>query len=408
MLGGTWRTGSRSFVIEKRIHGSVFHGRARVEETAVRLEREATHASLLCGGALARPPFLFFDLETTGLNGGAGTYAFLVGCGRFASDGSFITRQHLLTDVRDERPMLEAVAEDLSDAGALVSFNGKSFDAPVLETRYLLHRLEWPVQSLPHVDVLHAARRFWAAPPGRGRLPVDSASPERVESCSLAALEHHLLGAGRLNDVPGFEAPARYFRFVHSADAKPLVGVLEHNRLDLLSLAGLTARLLHLLATGPAATTNAREALALGRLYAAAWTNRARESFERAVVMAGDTDVKASALRCLALTERRARKYEEAARRWHQLLELRGCPAHLAREAAEALAIHHEHRSRDLTAAKNFALKSGRPGKPALEDDAVRHRLARLERKTKKASSSKSQGLCLEPETLPFDLRSRS
>ena len=104
---------------------------------------------------------MFFDLETTGLSGGAGTLAFLVGCGWFEDDGAFVTRQFLLARHADERMLLEAVAAELARAGALVSFNGKSFDAPLLESRYLFHRLPWSGREMPHVDVLHPARRFW-------------------------------------------------------------------------------------------------------------------------------------------------------------------------------------------------------------------------------------------------------
>src|SRR5213079_2321368 len=94
-------------------------------------------------------------------SGGAGTHAFLVGCGWFEADGGFLTRQFLMVRYSDERPLLATVAGELARAGALVSFNGKSFDAPVLETRYLFHRLDWIGGGMPHVDVLHPARRFW-------------------------------------------------------------------------------------------------------------------------------------------------------------------------------------------------------------------------------------------------------
>src|SRR4029077_3318966 len=100
----------------------------------------------------------FFDLETTGLSGGAGTQAFLVGCGWVAGDGAVVARQFLLTRPSDERAMLEIVRAELARAGALVSFNGKSFDAPLLETRYAFHRVEWARDCLPHLDVLHPAR----------------------------------------------------------------------------------------------------------------------------------------------------------------------------------------------------------------------------------------------------------
>ena len=192
-------------------------------------------------------------------------------------EGGFITRQYVLLRFADERALLTTVGGELERAGAIVSFNGKSFDAPVLEMRYLFHRLEWAGARLPHVDVLHPARRFW----GNGGVRGPRAEHQ---SCSLVALGRQVLGAGRVSDVPGFEIPARYFQFVRSGDARPLVAVLEHNRLDLLTLAGVTARLVHLVRSGPEEARDAREALALGHLYARAGPDdgRARAAFSRA------------------------------------------------------------------------------------------------------------------------------
>jgi hypothetical protein len=379
-LGGEFREigGRRSFVIVRRFEPDRPYGRATVGELANRLSAARGSAPLVSVAA-ARPPFVFFDLETTGLNGGAGTHVFLAGCAWFDDDGSFVVAQHLLVEFPSERSMLAAVAADLVRAGALVSFNGKSFDAPVLETRYLFHRLTSPCAALPHLDVLHPARRFW------GR--------DGEVSCSLTALERQVLGARRHGDVPGFEIPGRYFQFIRSGDPGPLVAVLEHNRLDLLSLAGLAAHLLHLVEQGPDAVRNAREALALGRLYARAGLDlRADEAYRRALRLCSVGTVKTEALRALALAARRRRQFEEAAGRWRELLEMPGCPRAAAREATEALAIHHEHRDRDLDAAKTFALKSLELEPPdswqyrsaARRDgagDALRHRLARIERK---------------------------
>jgi uncharacterized protein len=325
-------------------------------------------------GAPARPPFVFFDLETTGLSGGAGTHAFLVGCASFDADGGFVTRQYLMTRYADEQPLLAAVAAELARAGALVTFNGKSFDAPVIETRYLFHRADWAAGALPHLDVLHPARRFWGS-----------------SICSLVALEQQVLGARRLSDVPGFDIPARYFQFIRSGDVRPLAAVLEHNRRDLLSLAGLTAGLLHLVRLGAAGARDPREAFALGCVYArAGLEGRAREAYERAAGVAVSglnaaslVAIKLGALRALAIMARRARQYEEAAGLWRQLLDLPGCPPPIAREATEALAVHHEHRVRDLAAAKTFAVRLSSLEhrlRPAWTD-AVRHRLARIERK---------------------------
>ncbi len=377
VLGGTWHesAGSRCFVVERSFEPGAVCGRVRIGDAARAVADGVLKAPILAGAA-APPPFLFFDLETTGLNGGAGTYVFLVGCGSFHGD-AFVTRQYLLATYRDEPPMLHLVAGDLARAGALVSFNGRSFDAPVLETRYLFHRLDCGVRAMPHLDVLHPARRFWGGPRGD--------RTNGAETCSLATLEQQVLGARRTGDVPGFEIPARYFQFVRSADARPLAAVLEHNRLDLLALAVLCAELLQLVTEGPGGASTAQEALALGRLYLRAGLEQeARDAFERALVLAG-TRGRAAALRleslhALAVSDRRARRYPDAAARWRELLATPGCPDPLAREAAEALAIYHEHRVRDLIIARSFALRTLESASLARTERA-RHRLARIDRK---------------------------
>ncbi len=259
--------------------------------------------------------------------------------------------------------MLAAVTVELARAGALVTFNGKSFDAPVIETRYLFHRLEWTGAGLPHVDVLHPARRFW----GSGSSPRRAASSSEEPGCSLVSLERQILGAKRNGDVPGFEIPARYFQFVRSGDARPLEAVLEHNRLDLLSLAGLTARLLEVVQTGPDAAHDAREALALGVLYARGGHDaRALDALQRAVEMSEPGDLQSREPSCagaraapgaevrgggglLAPPSRRARRVR---RRAH------GKPN-------EALAIHHEHRLRDLVDGENVCAAEPGTGSPS-------------------------------------------
>jgi uncharacterized protein YprB with RNaseH-like and TPR domain len=369
-LAGCWSGGC--FVVEREWKPSASHGRERIGELAARLEASIADAPLFSGGAAARPPLMFFDLETTGLNGGAGTHVFLIGCGWF-DDDRFLTRQFVMTRFSDERPMLQAVARDFDRAGALVSFNGKSFDAPVLETRYLFHRLEWFGGETPHIDVLHPARQFW-----------------KRDDCSLGALERQLVGHRRIGDVAGFEVPARYFQFIRTGDARPLAAVLEHNRLDLLSLAALTARLLHVTRNGPGAAHDAREAIALARVYARAGMDERvvdayirALSFSHAPARAFDA-ARIDGLRGLAQTYRRLRRFDAAAQRWQELLDIRGCPAAIAAEATEALAIHHEHRLRDFELARSFALRSlesiKEERRPA-RTEAVKHRLGRLDRK---------------------------
>jgi len=377
LLEGRWY--GHCFIVERQMAASKKYGRDTIGSLAARLDASAGDASLVCGGSDARPPFVFFDLETTGLSGGAGTQAFLVGCAWFEPDGSLTTRQYLLARYSDERAMLTAVAEDLGRAGALVSFNGKSFDAPVLETRYLFHRIEWTPSQRAHIDVLHPARRFW-----------------KEDDCSLVVLEQQVLGAWRDGDVSGYEIPARYFQFVRSGDARPLVEVLEHNRLDLVSLAGLTARLLEIVRGGPDYAENAREALALGHIYSRSRADaRAIEAYERAVTLAATSRSRhasfltTDALHALALAYRRARRFDEAARCWSALVES-GCPSGVEREAIEALAIHHEHRRRDLESAKLFAernLDVSRRQHRETVKTAARRRLDRIERKLSSVDS---------------------
>ncbi len=377
-LAGEWR--DRCFTVERRYERTSAYGHATVGAIADQLAEAADEVPLVGGGAAARPPFLFFDLETTGLSGGAGTYAFLVGCASFDEEGAFVTRQFMLTRFADEGRLLAAVAVELARAGALVSFNGKSFDAPVLETRYLYHRRPWAGGLLPHVDVLHPARRFWR-------------DEQEMSSCSLVALERQILGARRVGDVPGFEIPARYFQFIRSGDARPLAAVLEHNRLDLLSLAGLAARLCQLARRGPAAAKDAREALALGHVYArAGFEARAREAFQDAADRSSPHGtLRVDALRALALGWRRARQYGQAAACWRALLDTPACPGAVAHEATCALAIYHEHRVRDLAAAKLFALRSLECGVRPASRAAGRHRLARIQRKIEQLSTVNSQ-----------------
>jgi len=218
----------------------------------------------------------------------------------------------------------------------------------------------------------------------------------------LAALERQILGVRRAGDIPGFEIPGRYFQFVRTGDARPLAAVLEHNRLDLLSLAALTARLFHVTRHGPDAVRDAREALALGHVYArGGFTARACDAYRRAVEMtergAVSQLVRIESLRALALSHRRARQYADAAACWRRLVEAPGCPPRVVREATEALAVHHEHRELDLETARTFALRGLDLGSEPVWVDAARYRLARLDRKLA-AESLKSEVRSLDYE----------
>lgn len=364
ILDGEWQhAGSHRFLIVHRSYPPGHrHGSISVADSLPPDEgwsRLALLAGTACSGRL-----LFVDLETTGLAGGAGSYAFLVGCGWFGN-GRFHVRQFLLSSFASERVLLEAVRDVAGDVDAVVTYNGKTFDLPLIETRYALNRLTTPFAEMPHVDMLHHARRLWHA---------------ADEGHRLCSLESSLLGHDRQGDVPGFEIPARYFHFVHTGDARPLGAVLEHNRLDLLSLALLTARAAQLLEDGATGAATAREAYGMGRLYErSGMTADALACFTRAAEM--DTSVRAESLHAHAVLLRRLRRYDAAATVWQQLLEIAECPSRLEREAAEALAVHHEHRLRSFLSAKGLAMRSLMVDSTTTRRAATEHRLARLDRK---------------------------
>jgi hypothetical protein len=347
-------------------------------------------------------PLLFFDLETTGLSGGAGTLAFLVGCGFFDADG-FHTRQFFLSGYEAERQLLDALAALAERFNGLVTFNGRTFDVPLIETRYLFHRLESPFADMPHFDMLHPARKLWrrrsiARPSHRDRW--SDGRPGDSASCALGALEEAILGVERFDDVPGFEIPSRYFNYLRTGDTAPLAAVFEHNRLDLLSLAALTAIAARMADEGPTGAPSPHEALAMGQIYVrlGRW-DEADACFARAAGLGGapwdsravDREIRADALRHLALERRRQRRYDEAADAWRQLLEAGAGPA-LTQEARLALAIHHEHRVHDLEEARRQAERALASEQDAAGADALRHRLARLDRKRDRAKAHWSQG----------------
>ncbi len=379
-------------VIDRRYESNRRHGDVLIEDCQVSTpdSLKVLDPSLLVTERDTRQRrTVFIDLETTGLSGGAGTVAFLVGCGYF-DIGAFQVRQFLLTSFTAERALLEAVSQFLIedvDADLIVTYNGKTFDVPVMETRWLFHRMEMPLDGVPHFDALHAARRLWK---GRAEDPSTSLRAGGAgDGCRLTTLERALFDVRRIGDVPGFEIPSRFFRFLRSGDPRPLEPVLEHNRLDLVSLAAVTARAARLVDDGADGCPDSPQALALGRIYERAGSRDRAEACYRRSARASDADVRSEALYRLGLVLRRERRFGEAADVWRALLAatedraLNRTPAGLALRqfATEALAIHAEHRDRDLCAARELALFALEDAPHGRRADSYRHRLARVERK---------------------------
>ncbi len=166
---------------------------------------------------------LFLDTETTGLGSGAGVLAFLVGLGWFDDDGAFVIEQLLLRRPGEEVALLEIVRERVERASALVTFNGKTFDMPVLATRNVMNQRP-ALPPRPHLDLLHVARRL---------------HKKRISACNLASLESSVLGFVRGPDIEGAEVAARYGHFLRSGDEDSLRAVVDHNEYDVLSMAAL-------------------------------------------------------------------------------------------------------------------------------------------------------------------------
>jgi tetratricopeptide (TPR) repeat protein len=240
-----------------------------------------------------------------------------------------------------------------------------------MQMRWAFHRQADPIEELPHFDMLPTARRLWK-------------HREDDAACSLTALERSVLGFHRMDDVPGSEIPVRYFQFLRTGDPSLLDGVLEHNRLDVISLAAVTAHALELAEGGPEWCREPAEQFGLGHCYERhGELDRALASYALAG-LADDRELRARALERRAVLLRRQHRFGEAADAWLQLLDGARWPySSIERRAAEALAIHQEHRVGDLDAARRYAeaVRAQVTGRRIAE---VEHRLGRLSRKQEK------------------------
>jgi hypothetical protein len=327
----------------------------------------------------------FLDTETTGLTPDTGTYTFLIGVGTFELPGEtdrenlggFVVRQFFMRHPGEERAQLHLLEEALAPCTGIVSFNGRGFDLPMLQNRFILARRPFPWIRLPHFDLLPASRRVW-----RGRL----------ESCRLSSLEEHILGVQRSEeDVPGYLIPDIYRQYYLSGVVTDmLVRVFYHNLIDITSMPLLAVRLGQLYqASGLEERLNLlhpAERASLARAYVdLGWIAAGERAYHAAIATAAADAQRAQLYRDLGLLLKRLARREEAVALWEEWIG--AMPGEDVTPYVE-LAKHHEWQTADLAAARGWtawAVRIAEGWPPGYAREAtlleLRHRLARVERK---------------------------
>jgi uncharacterized protein YprB with RNaseH-like and TPR domain len=331
--------------------------------------------------------WLFLDTETTGLAGGTGTYAFLVGLAWWDAGGIQI-EQLFMRDHDEEHSVLHEIAQRLRERPVLVTFNGKSFDWPLLDTRFRMTRSIETPELAAHLDLLHPARQMWRW---------------QLGSVRLVDLERHVLDAeslgwSRHDDIDSSRIPEFYFNYLRGGPVEPIAGVFRHNRMDLRGLAALAGRIFRALGESAHAQLEPQESLELygvSRLLDRRGEHaRARESYERALEAGLPATIDRAARHELARLAKRQREFGRAAELWQ---ELAASPIP-SFEACEQLAIHYERRAgnpREAESAAQLALKElhraqrlglVQAGRHARLAARLARRLDRLERKLRESA----------------------
>ncbi len=313
---------------------------------------------------------VFLDTETTGLSGGTGTYAFLTGIG-FWEESGFKIQQYFMREFREEKSLLQELGRRLAGTKLLVTFNGKGFDFPLLESRFVLSRLPFPLREAYHLDLLYPARRLWKL---------------RLKDCSLGNLENKVLKFEREDDVPGNVIPALYFNYLQTGRPYGINTILEHNRQDIFSLAQLTIRAAdHLLADRPDENWFPEELLGAGRYFQTLGHGQLSLSFHEAALQRElEGDLAIEAMVRLARLYKSRRESAQAIPLWEKLTQTH---SRFSLEACECLAIYYEHQASDLDRALSFvhhALAELIPPQLEIARQAWIHRLRRLEEKQKR------------------------
>ena len=360
----------RFFLASDIMPGNCRHGRRNICE-ALNLDMHA--AGVLAGdNTLSNcrcEEGLFLDTETTGLSGGTGTMAFLIGLGWF-EDGAFHIRQIFARDFSEERAALFYLTEIAAQKNFLVTFNGKAFDVNLLSTRFIMNRLKSDLVNLPHLDLLHPSRRILG---------------HRLENSRLGTLEVEVLGVFREGDIPGWEIPQRYFDWLKQRDGRLLEAIFEHNKLDVISMATLTAHLTEILcAKRELQSSHADDYLAAARLlFKRRDTERAGKILDVFGENQAGDELSAISKKELASLCKRTGRWNEATQIWQELLEIAPTDFSSVSEMAKWL----EHHAYDYHAAKMLVENalSQNNGFSQDEKESLAHRLKRLKAKSEKA-----------------------
>jgi len=308
---------------------------------------------------------LFLDTETTGLTGGTGTVAFMVGLGFFEGEG-FTVHQLFMRDYSEERALLSLLQELLRRFEFLVTFNGRYYDVPLLETRCILSRVQTRIAEMAHFDLLPPSRKIWKG---------------AYENCRLVTLESKLLGMGRGDDIPSEWIPYLYFDYIQSGDARKIHRVFYHNRMDILAMVGLVGRI-HLVYHDPEAARPRKgvEHFALGRLF---WDHgfldRAIVAFETALNRCDD-DLAWEVMRWLSMAFKKTGQRDRAKRLWEEMLTW---PNKKDVFPYVELAKYWEHRLKDVEKALEYVERAlmETPSHQTREIELLLHRKQRLEEK---------------------------
>jgi uncharacterized protein YprB with RNaseH-like and TPR domain len=293
--------------------------------------------------ALENPDkWLFLDTETTGLAGGTGTYAFLIGLAWWDAGGLQV-EQLFMRDFSEEHSLLEELAARVAERPVLVTFNGKSFDWPLLESRFTMTRSIPKPRLAAHLDLLHPARALWKM---------------RLGSVRLVDLERHVLDAPRLGwhregDIASAMIPQYYFDYLRGGPAEPLVGVARHNQMDLRGLAALYGKIDAMLNSQLPASDepNSVDLFGLSRyLQRRGEAERAHRTCAKALDSGLPAEFRPRASRELALMAKRQGNHDQAAALWHELVSDPQDGVH----ACEQLAIYYERRAKDILRAREF------------------------------------------------------